>query len=58
MQALVQAAPEVDVPQGASKVRSDDRLPVTLERHRLLVVPETGNINVAFQVYDFISVIL
>ena len=54
MQALVQAAPEVDVPQGASKVRSDDRLPVTLEGHRLLVVPETGNINVAFQVYDFV----
>ena len=41
VQALVQAAAQVDVAQGAGKVRSDDRLAVTLEGHRLLVVPET-----------------
>ena len=46
VQALVQASTQVDVPKRASKVGSDDRLPVTLEGHRLLVVPETGNINV------------
>ena len=40
VQALVQAAAQVDVPQGAGEVRSDDRLAVTLEGHRLLVVPE------------------
>ena len=41
VQALVQAAAQVDVPQGAGEVRSDDRLAVPLEGHRLLVVPET-----------------
>ena len=40
VQALVQAAAQVDVPQGAGEVCSDDRLAVTLEGHRLLVVPE------------------
>ena len=40
VQALVQAAAQVDVPQGAGKVRSNDRLAVTLEGHRLLVVPD------------------
>ena len=40
VQALVQAAAQVDVAQGAGKVRSDDRLAITLEGHRLLVVPD------------------
>ena len=40
MQALVQAAAQVDVAQGAGEVRSDDRLAITLEGHRLLIVPD------------------
>ena len=40
VQALVQAAAQVDVAQGAGEVRSDDRLAITLEGHRLLVVPD------------------
>ena len=39
VKALVQAPSQVNVPQGAGEVGADYRLPVTLEGHRLLVIP-------------------
>ena len=41
VKALVQAPSQVNVPQGAGEVGADYRLPVTLERHCFLVIPET-----------------
>ena len=40
VKALVQAPSQVNVPQGAGEVGADYRLPVTLERHCFLVIPE------------------
>ena len=49
VKALVQAPSQVDVPQGAGEVGADYRLPVTLERHRLLVVPGKGECVIPLQ---------